>query len=60
MLLAFTIILLMIGVGIMTSMYSIFLPFFQNLGDLTDYNVAYYGANMAIERSLLITKYQKP
>lgn len=50
----------MIWLGIMASMYSIFLPFYQNLWDLTDYNIAYYGATAAVERWLLITKYQDP
>jgi len=50
----------MLGLSIMASMYSIFLPFFQNLWDLTDYNIAYYGANSSIERAMLTTKYQEP
>jgi len=60
MLLAFVFILLIIGVGILISTYAIFVPFFDNLADITAYNVAYYGANAALERAMLITKYQDP
>ncbi len=44
----------------MASMYSIFLPFYHNLWDLTDYNIAYYGANASLERGLLASKYHQP
>jgi len=60
MLIAFILVLLMIWAGILLSMYSIFIPFFHNIGDITAYNTAYYGAISASERWLLITKYQNP
>jgi len=36
------------------------MPFFQNLADITEYNTAYYWALSALERGILITKYQNP
>jgi len=60
MLLAFVFILIVIWLGIILSTYSMFLPFFENLHDITNYNISYYGAVSSIERWLLITKYQQP
>jgi len=60
MLLAFTFILLAIGVGILVSVYSIFFPLIKNLGEISNYNTAYYGAISSIERGQLALKYRDP
>lgn len=60
MLLIFAFILLGIGVGILVSIYSIFLPFIKNLGEIGDYNTAYYAAISSIERGELVLKYRQP
>lgn len=60
MLLAFTFILLSIGVWILVSVYSIFFPFIKNLGEIGNYNTAYYGAISSVERWELALKYRGP
>jgi hypothetical protein len=60
MLLAFIFILIIVWLGILLSVYSMFLPFFENLHDIINYNISYYWAVSSIERWLLITKYQQP
>jgi len=60
MLIAFVFVLLIIWLGILASLYSIFIPFFHDLWNITAFNTAYYWAIWASERGLLITKYQKP
>lgn len=50
MLIVFVIVLLVIGLAIIGSLYSLFLPFFQQLGNIKQYNVAYYGAVSSVER----------
>lgn len=46
--------------GILASMYSVFMPFLNNLGDISQYNIAYYGALWSIERWMLVTRYKDP
>jgi len=60
MLLAFTFILLAIWIGILVSVYSIFFPFIKNLGEIGNYNTAYYGAISSVERGELALKYREP
>lgn len=36
------------------------MPFIGTLGDIKDYNMAYYGAQSSLERSLLVLRYQWP
>jgi hypothetical protein len=50
MLIIFVVILLVVGLAIIGSLYSLFLPFFQQLSDIKQYNVAYYGAVSSVER----------
>ena len=60
MLLAFTLVLIVLILGIMANIYSFFWPFFENLANISDYNSAYYWAISSVERWLLVTRYKKP
>lgn len=60
MFIAFVLIILFILLGILVGVYSIFSPFTQNIGDVIDFNSAYYGAIAAIERGNLVLKYRSP
>ena len=50
MFIAFVLIILFILLGVLVGVYSIFAPFTQNIGDVIDFNSAYYGALAGIER----------
>lgn len=43
----------------MIALYSNFLPYFSLLSDVRDYNIAYYGAQTAVERSLSVLRYRE-
>ena len=60
MFLVFTLVLLVVAVGIVSSVYSIFFPFMQNLWTVTQYHSAYYGAVSAVERAELGLRYRSP
>lgn len=60
MFLVFTLVLLVVAVGILASVYSIFFPFMQNLGTVQQYHTAYYGAVSSVERAELALKYRNP
>jgi hypothetical protein len=53
MFLVFTLVLLVVAIGILVSVYSVFFPFMQNLGTVSQYHMAYYGAVSSIERAEL-------
>jgi hypothetical protein len=55
----FVLILSIVWVSLATALYSNFLPYLSLLSDVKNYNMAYYGANTAIERSLLVLRYQE-
>ncbi len=59
MIVGFVLILSIVGIALATALYSNFLPYFSLLSDIKNYNMAYYGANTAIERSLLVLRYQE-
>jgi hypothetical protein len=59
MIIAFAIIALIIISGLSVGIYAIFIPFMQNVSNIQTYNSAYYGAIMATERALLVTKQQE-
>jgi hypothetical protein len=44
----------------MSAIYSVFLPFMQSIGDVTNFNTAYYGALAGIERAELSLRYKNP
>lgn len=60
MLLTFALLLLSMIVGILVSVYSLFVPFLENLWDISDFNIAYYSSISSIERWLLVAKYKQP
>ncbi|MCX6825144.1 MAG: hypothetical protein NTY80_02865 [candidate division SR1 bacterium] len=60
MFLVFTLVLLVVAVGILVSVYSVFFPFLQNLGTVTQYHMAYYGAVSSVERAELGLRYRAP
>ena len=60
MFLVFTLVLLVVAVGILASVYSVFFPFLQNLWTVNQYYTAYYGAISAVERGELGLKYRTP
>ncbi len=60
MFIAFVLILLFILLGVLVGVYSVFAPFTQNIGDVIDFNSAYYGALAGIERANLVLKYRSP
>ncbi|UFX82968.1 hypothetical protein [Candidatus Absconditicoccus praedator] len=57
MLLVIAIVLISIGTALTMNIYAIFDPFIENLGDIRDYNIAYYGATASIERANLALRY---
>ena len=59
MILIFVLLLWIIWLSIALSLYSGFLPYFSLLKDIKQYNMAYYGANTSIERSLLVLRQQE-
>ncbi len=60
MFLVFTLVLLVVAMGILVSVYSVFFPFIQNLWTVTQYHMAYYGAMSAVERAELGLRYRAP
>lgn len=60
MFLVFTLVLLVVAIGILSSVYSIFFPFMQNLWTVNQYHMAYYGAISAVERAELGLRYRAP
>ncbi len=60
MFLAFTLVLLAVAMGILASVYAVFFPFMQNIGTVTQYHMAYYGALSAVERAELGLRYRSP
>ncbi len=60
MFLVFTLVLLVVALGILASVYSVFFPFMQNLWTVTQYHAAYYGAISSVERAQLTLRYRQP
>lgn len=56
MVLGFVIVLSIVGIGLALIMYANLLPFISTLGDIKEYNMAYYGAHSALERSFLVLR----
>lgn len=56
MILLITILMLALWTALMMNIYSIFQPFMQNSGQITDYNQAYYWAISSVERAQLIVR----
>lgn len=60
MFLVFSLLLLSLWVWLFLSVYSSFFPFLQSIGNISDYNVAYYAALSSVERGELAIKYRAP
>lgn len=60
MLLMTALIVVFIGAALLVAMYSSFLPFVNNYGNMMQYTAAYYGALSAIERGALAVHYAGP
>lgn len=60
MFLVFSLALLVVVMGILTSVYSVFSPFMENLWNVSDYQMAYYGAVSSVERAELALRYRTP
>ncbi len=59
MILGFILVLCIIGVLLSLTLYAGILPFIGTLGDVKQYNMAYYGAHSSLERWLLVMRYQE-
>lgn len=60
MFIGFILIILFILLWVLVGAYSVFSPFTQNIGDVIDFNSAYYWAIAGIERANLVLKYKSP
>ena len=60
MFIIFVLVLLAVLMGILSAIYSVFAPFMQNIGNVVDFNSAYYGALAGVERAHLVLKYKQP
>lgn len=60
MLLMTVLIVMIISAALMLALFSGFLPFVRNYGNMMQYTTAYYGALSAIERGVLATRYAGP
>ena len=59
MLISFVIGILVVWMWILMSIYSLYIPFFANLWDIKNYNIAYYWALSSIERAELVLRYHQ-
>jgi hypothetical protein len=57
MALVLILVILVIWIGVIGSLYTSIIPFVYSLGNATSYTIAYYGAQMSVERWLLALKY---
>lgn len=60
MYLLITLLILSVLAGVMTSLYSSFIPFLRSFSWIEDYYSSYYGAVSSIERALLVSKIKDP
>ncbi len=59
MIIWFVLVFSIIGLALAVALYSSFLPYFSLLSDIKNYNIAYYGAQTAVERSLSVLRYRE-
>jgi hypothetical protein len=57
MALVLILVILLIWIGVIGSLYSSIIPFVYTLGNASNYTIAYYGAQMSVERWLLALRY---
>jgi hypothetical protein len=60
MLLMIVMVIMIIASALMLALFSSFLPFVRNYGNVAQYTTAYYGALSAVERGVLATNYAGP
>jgi hypothetical protein len=60
MLIIFVVILMVVGLTILGVLHSLFFPFLEQLSDIKQYNIAYYGAVSSVERGMLALRYHTP
>lgn len=60
MYLLITLLILSVLAGVLTSLYSSFIPFLRSFSGIEDYYSSYYGAVSSIERALMVSKIKKP
>jgi hypothetical protein len=60
MLIALLLIIVIAMWSLTINLYSLFVPFSQNIHDVQSYYAAYYAALGSLERGLLVTRYQDP
>lgn len=60
MYLLITLLILSVLAGVLTSLYSSFIPFLRSFSGIEDYYSSYYGAVSSIERALLVSKIKEP
>ena len=60
MLLMIVMVIMIVSSALMLALFSSFLPFVRNYGDVSQYTTAYYGALSAVERGVLATNYAGP
>ena len=60
MLLMIVMVIMIVSSALMLALFSSFLPFVLNYGNVAQYTTAYYGALSAVERGVLATNYAGP
>lgn len=60
MVIGFILIMIVVGTGLVMALYSMYMPFLQDLGDVKFYNTAYYAAVSSLERASLALRYHEP
>ena len=60
MLLMIVMVIMIVSSALMLALFSSFLPFVRNYGNVAQYTTAYYGALSAVERGVLATNYAGP
>jgi len=53
-------VIMIVSSALMLALFSSFLPFVRNYGNVAQYTTAYYGALSAVERGVLATNYAGP
>ena len=60
MLLMIVMVIMIVSSALMLALFSSFLLFVRNYGNVAQYTTAYYGALSAVERGVLATNYAGP
>lgn len=60
MIILFAIMVMIIGSAAVANIYSLYVPFMQELGDIHLSTVSYYGAVSSLERGMLVLRQRQP